>query len=83
MTFNVHADMARRLTIEERQAVFAALDELVPDSGCVDGSRNPGDEVHFRLQAPSIEKAQTLAADHVKAVLARAGVDCEWTVTLT
>jgi hypothetical protein len=41
MLWSVYADLSRHLTKEERAAVADALDELVPDSGCVGIQRQP------------------------------------------
>lgn len=82
MRWGVFADLSRRLGDGERHAVFAAIDELVPDSGCVGPGRSGDEEVWFIVEAPDEAAARRLAAGLMDRVLAAAGVDVGHAITL-
>ncbi|NOK20914.1 hypothetical protein [Corallococcus carmarthensis] len=82
MNWSVYADLSRPLTEAERRSVAAALDELVPDGGCV-GQQKPGcDEVYFRLDDVSREEASVTAARLLEVILEKAGVQARYEVRL-
>lgn len=70
-TWRVYVDLARPLTPEERCAVSEALQELVPDGGCVGRQNGPNDEVYFGVNAETAEDAQLLATTYVDSILER------------
>jgi hypothetical protein len=80
--YDVYADLSRRLTDQERLAIFEALERSVPDSGCVGPQKGSEDEVYFVIEAPSDVEASALAAHYMNSVLKHAGVETEYTITL-
>lgn len=82
MRFSVYADLSRPLTSDEQSLVFAALDVLVPDSGCIGPSRSGDYEVFFTVDAATREAAQKEAAGYLDAILHRAGVTVSYLLTL-
>lgn len=82
MRYAVFADLSRPLTGQEQSAVFEALEASVPDSGCVGRDTGPNDEVYFCVEAFSEEDASAQAAGYMSIVLARAGLDVEYTIAL-
>ena len=80
--YSVYADLSRRLTKQERLAIFEALETSVPDSGCVGPQKRAEDEVYFVVEAPSDEEASALAAQYMNTVIKQAGVDAQYTLTL-
>ncbi len=55
MRFAVFADLLRPLTSDEKAALFAAVDKLIPNSGCVGPNRSGDFEVYFTVDAPTQE----------------------------
>jgi hypothetical protein len=82
MRYQVYADLSRRLTEEERSAVFEALEINVPDSGCVGPQNREEDEVYFSVEAPSDDKASALAAHYMNIVISHAGLDVQYMLAL-
>ncbi len=82
MRYHVYVDLSRRLTEQERSAVFEALERHVPDSGCVGPQNAPEDEVYFSVQASSDEEASAVAARYISIVLTHAGLDTHYTISL-
>lgn len=82
MRFSIYADLARPLTAVEQGLVFAALDALVPASGCVGPNRSGDHEVFFTVDAVNREAAQQAAASYLEAILHRAGVAVTYMLTL-
>jgi hypothetical protein len=80
MKWSIYVDLARPLTVDERSAVFAALQELVPDAGCVGLQNGPSDEVYFRVDAPSAIEARNAASAYVEALLNRAQLSIEFEI---
>jgi hypothetical protein len=74
MKWSVFADLERPLTADERGAVFAALEELVPDGGCVGPDRRGVEEVYFVVDAATPEAARAAAEAALGRVLEAAGV---------
>jgi hypothetical protein len=66
----------------ERRDVFAAVDALVPMSGCVGPNRSGVDEVYFTVDANDERDARTRAADLIARVLARAAIAIDHEITL-
>ena len=79
----VYADLERPLTGEEQHAVFAALDSIVPDSGCVGPNKKGVYEVSFSVGAATRAEAETVAAQFMKAVLQQAQVTAGFVVEVT
>jgi hypothetical protein len=82
MEYSVYADLSRTLTSQERLAIAEALDNNVPNSGCVGPQKRTEDEVFFTVEAPSDEEASALAAHYMNIVLERAGVDVQYMLAL-
>lgn len=82
MKFTVYADLARELTQAERSAVAVALDECVPDSGCVGKQKGGHDEVCFAVEAESDEEGQTMARRYMESVLQVASLKTEYSLHL-
>jgi hypothetical protein len=78
MKWSIYVDLARLLTEVERSAVSAALEELVPDGGCVGIQKGPNDEVYFGIDVPSVIEARSEASRQVEAILKRAGLAIEF-----
>ena len=78
MNFSIYADLPRPLTSTEREAVFAAIDEIIPGSGCVGRQKGPTDEVYFCVDAPDEAAAREQARRYVDTVLTRAGLPAEY-----
>jgi hypothetical protein len=72
--WHVFADLDRNLDDEERGTLSAAIDELVPDSGCVGPNRSGDEEVYFAVEAPSAEAAREAAAGLLERVMVASGV---------
>lgn len=73
--WGIYADLERPLTSDEQRAVFAALDAIVPDSGCVGPNRKGVYEVYFAVDAATRTEAETMAADFMSSVLHQATVN--------
>jgi hypothetical protein len=82
MRYAVFADLPRPLTKQEQSAVFEALEQNVPDSGCVGRDKRPNDEVYFCVEAPCEEDATALARRYMGIVLQRARLDLEYAIFL-
>ncbi len=82
MRFSIYADLSRPLTWVEQGLVFAALDALIPDSGCIGPNRSGDYEVFFTVDAVTREAAQQAAASYLDAILHRAGVAVTYMLTL-
>jgi hypothetical protein len=82
MVWSIFADLERGLTDEERGAVFAALDELVPGSGCLGPNRHGDEEMYFVVEADSPEAARGAADEWLKRVIAASGVRVGWAITV-
>lgn len=81
MVWSIFADLERVLTEDERDAVFAALDELVPGSGCLGPNRCGDEEMYFTVESDSPEAARALAERWLERVIAASGVRVGWTIT--
>ena len=68
--------------MDEQAALFAAIDKLIPDSGCVGPNRSGDFEAYFTVDAPTQEAARREAECYMKAVVACASVDIEYALTL-
>ena len=83
MEYAVYADLPRPLTKQERAAVFEALDETVPGSGCVGLHRgSKKEEVYFSLMAPSEPAAIAQADRYMREILHKATLEIEYTLGL-
>jgi hypothetical protein len=71
--WHVYVDLARALTPEEQRTIFAAVDEIIPGSGCVGPQRGGKWELYFVVEASSTADATASATDYARAVLDRAG----------
>lgn len=80
--YAVYADLTRRLTEEERSAIFAAIDSIVPDSGCVGLHKAPNDEVYFSLDATSEAAARDQAGTYINLVIQKAALDVGYKLEL-
>lgn len=83
MLWSIYADLERPLTSDEQSAVFAALDEIVPDSGCVGPNRRGVYEVSFTVDAATRAEAETAAGDFMRAVFQRARVNVPFVLEVT
>ena len=81
--WGVYADLERPLTGDEQHAVFAALEAIVPDSGCVGPNKKGVYEVYFSVGAATRAEAETMAAQFMKAVLQQAQVTVAFAVQVT
>jgi hypothetical protein len=81
MLWHIFADLDRRLTIAERHALFAALDVIVPDSGCVGANRSGDEESYFTVEAPTPEAARLAAVALLERTIAAAGLHVAYTLT--
>ena len=75
MLWSVYADLERSLTSDEQRAVFAALDAIVPESGCVGPNRKGTHEVYFTVDAATRAEAHATADEFMSTVLHRATVN--------
>lgn len=82
MEWNVYADLARPLTSEEQGRIFAALDAIHEDSGCVGPNRSGIYEVFFTVTAATEAEARVAAAGIMAAVLERAQVSVTFVLEL-
>lgn len=82
MNWSVYADLSRSLTEAERQSIADALDEAVPDGGCVGQQRGEVEEVYFRLDAASSAEASEAAARLLEVILQKAGVQARYELQL-
>ena len=79
----IYADLERALTTDEQRAVSAALDAIVPDSGCVGPNRKGIYEVYFTVDAATRPEAETAAAQLMKAMLQQARVTVPFVLEVT
>ncbi len=82
MRFAVFADLLRPITSDEQAALFAAVDKLIPDSGCLGPNRSGDFEMYFRVDAPTQEAARSEAECYMNAVLECANVYIAYALTL-
>ncbi len=82
MEYAVYADLSRPLTEQERSTIFAALDAIVPDSGCVGLQKGPNDEVYFTVDALSLEEAKAQATQYMNQILNKVELDIGYTLEL-
>jgi hypothetical protein len=82
MRWAIFADLSRELSDVERGAVFAAVDEIVPGSGCVGPNRCGDEEVYFAVEAADAEAARVAAAALMDRVIAAAGVTVTYEITV-
>lgn len=80
--FSIFADLSRPLTADEQGEIFAALDALVPNSGCVGPNRSGVYEVFFVVDADTSEAAQQEAARYMDAIVKCSGVAVGYEITL-
>jgi hypothetical protein len=80
--WHVYADLSRPLTTTEQGAVFAAIDAIVPESGCVGPNASGCTEVYFVVEAASLEHAEVEAKRYLDSVLRSSGVGAANVVTL-
>lgn len=80
--WNIYADLARLLADDERSALFAALEQLVPDSGCIGPNRAGDEELWFMLAADTAEAARAAATDLVDRMLALADLPVAYAITV-
>lgn len=81
--WGVYADLERPLTSDEQRAVFAALDAIVPESGCVGPNKRGDYEVYFAVDAATRTEAEAAAARFMNAVLSQAQVSVSFALELT
>ena len=87
MRWSIFADLSRVLTDEERGDLFAALEGIVPDSGCIGPNRRGDEEVYFVVEAATAEAATAEAArlaasGFMDRVIEAAGVGVTYEVTV-
>ncbi len=82
MRFAVFADLLQSITSKEQAALFATMDRLIPDSGCIGPNRSGNFEVYFTVEAPTQEAARGQAETYMSALIARAGVSVAYELTL-
>ncbi|MCP3138601.1 hypothetical protein [Pyxidicoccus xibeiensis] len=80
MHWSIYADLSRGLSPEERSAIAAALDAVVPSGGCVGLQNGSVEEVYFTLEAGSEAEARAEAHRHVEVVLRNADVKAEYSI---
>jgi hypothetical protein len=80
--WNVFVDLERRLCGDEQRDLFAAIDALVPNSGCVGPNRSGVSEVYFSVDAENEADARARAADLISRVLSRAAIDTKHEISL-
>jgi len=80
--FAIFADLLRPITAEEQAALFAAVDKLIPDSGCVGPNRSGDFEVYFTVDAPTQEAARNAAEGYMSAVLVSTSMSLAYVLTL-
>lgn len=82
MRWSIFADLSRVLTDEERGDLFAALEGIVPDSGCIGPNRRGDEEVYFVVEAATAEAARLAASGFMDRVIEAAGVGVTYEVTV-
>lgn len=82
MRWCIFADLSRVLSDEERGDVFAAVEEIVPDSGCIGPNRAGDEEVYFVVEAVDAEAARLAAAALMDRVIAASGVEVTYAITV-
>ncbi|WP_147445444.1 hypothetical protein [Corallococcus aberystwythensis] len=82
MNWSVYADLSRPLTEAERRSVADALEEVVPDGGCVGLQKEGCDEVYFQLDDASREEASMTASRFLDVILEKAGVQARYEIQL-
>lgn len=82
MKYEVFADLSRRLSGQERAALFELLDSTIPDSGCVGSYTDDNDEVYFVLQSDSEEAARLQAERYIAAMIQAITPDIEYVLHL-
>lgn len=80
--FHVFADTELALGAEEQGAVFAALDALVPESGCVGPGRGGGSEIYFAVEAAAVEDAERIAREHLRTIFEASGVHATYVLSI-
>ena len=82
MHWSIYADLSRGLSAEERSAIAAALNEVVPSGGCVGLQTGGVEEVYFTVEADTEAEARAQAHRDVEVVLRNASVKAEYRVSL-
>ena len=81
MPWSIFIDLAEGLTDDQRSALFAALEAIVPDGGCIGPDRGGVEVLYFVVDAPSPEAARTAATAIMENILATAAMRLAYTVT--
>ncbi len=83
MRWSVYVDLSRSLSKDEQAEVFAALEAVIPDSGCVGPNRRGDHEVYFVVDdMPSRDDAAREAERSMTEILERAGVGVTFQISV-
>jgi hypothetical protein len=82
MQWSVYVDLDRPLAGGERNAIFAAVDAVVPGSGCVGPDRDGTEEVYFVVDADDEDAARRISSALMARVLAASAVVVGHAITL-
>lgn len=82
MNWSIYADLSRELSVEERSALAAALDKVVPSGGCVGPQRGVVEEVYFTVEAGTEAEARAEAHRHMDAIFRITGVQADYQLQL-
>lgn len=63
--FHVFVDLSTDLSSQQKADIFSALEEIVPNSGCVGPLRTGGTEIYFSVHASSSGTAEATAHSYV------------------
>jgi hypothetical protein len=80
--FAVFADLLRLVTAGEQIALFADMESLIPDSGCIGPNRSGDFEVYFMVDAPTQEVALAESENYMSEITTCAGVSLAYVLTL-
>lgn len=81
MPWSIFIDLAEGLSDDQRGALFAALEAIVPDGGCIGPDRDGVEVLYFVVDAPTPEAARSAAAATMENILATAAMRVVYTVT--
>ncbi len=82
MRWSIFVDLDRPLAAQEQGDLFAALEELVPGSGCIGPDRGDVWEVYFAVEAPSADAARLVAGQSMERMIAASGVAVGYAITV-
>ena len=82
MLWSVFIDLERSLAAQEQGDLFAALEQIVPGSGCIGPNRRGDWEVYFTVEAASAEAARLAARRYMDRMLAAAGLAVAYAITV-